>query len=160
VLTYKTIEEPNFGGWISLGIGKCYLGLTSYYSFSFAYNANILTVRYLRADEVRFNLGGYDFDDPPMSIKEKGILYGRSYRKKYLVLSLSGGIGFIDGIDRGKKIREKEYEKVNISTYGVPFEAKFRIEIGFIGFGCTWFGNINNYKFLSGGLLEIYFGKF
>jgi hypothetical protein len=156
----QTNDAPHIAGWFSIGLGKCYFGPTGYYSLSFAYNENICTVRYLTADEFKLNFGGASYDNPMLSIKEKGMLYGRSYRKENLFLSLSGGIGYISGIDRGKKIAEKVYERVNISTYGIPFEAKFRFDIGFVGIGGAWFGNINRQKFLSGGLLEISIGVF
>jgi hypothetical protein len=75
-------------------------------------------------------------------------------------LSISAGVGYISGIDRGKKITEHQFEQVNISTYGIPFEAKFRLNIGFLGFGGGWFGNINSQKFLSGGMIEISIGVY
>lgn len=153
-------STDHFSGWFSMGLGNCYFGPTGYYSFSFAYNENIFTIRYLTADEFRFNPGGANYDNPPLNIKEKGILYGRSYRKESLFLSISAGIGIISGIDRGKKIREKIYEPINISIYGIPFEAKFRFDLGFIGIGGAWFGNINSAKFLTGGMLEISIGIF
>jgi hypothetical protein len=66
----------------------------------------------------------------------------------------------MDGIDRGKKLREHVYERIEISTYVIPFEAKFMFEIGFIGIGGSWFGNLNTKKSISGGLLELSIGVF
>jgi hypothetical protein len=149
-----------FGGWFGMGLGSCYVGLTGYSYFSFVFNENIFTIRYLNADEFRFNPGGDNYDNPQLTIREKGILYGRCYRKEYLLLSISAGVGYISGIDRSKKITEHQFEQVNISTYGIPFEAKFRLNIGFLGFGGGWFGNINSQKFLSGGMIEISIGVY
>jgi hypothetical protein len=154
-----TDNDHNSTGWFSFGIGGSYIGLTGYYSLSYAYKANIFTIRYLCADEFRYNVDGV-YDNPSLNIREKGILYGRSYRKEFLVLSISCGVGFINGVDRGKKITEHEYEKINIGTYGMPFEARFRFEFGFIGIGGAWFGNINSQKILSGGMVEISLGLF
>jgi hypothetical protein len=74
---------------------------------------------------------------------------------------LSGGISYVYGINRGKQIQSKEYEKIKISTLGIPFEANFRIEINsFLGIGASCFGNLNNQKTYLGGMVQIYIGKF
>jgi hypothetical protein len=148
------------GGWFTMGIGMCRFGPTGYLNFSFAYNDNIFTIRWLDADESRFSFVEGVKDFPRLSMKEKGILYGRSYREEFLFMSISGGIGFISWIDRGKKITEYKYETIDISTYGIPFEARFRFDIGFLGIGGAWFGNINSQKFLSGGIIELSIGVF
>jgi len=158
VSSEQTTAERIPFAWVSAGIGDCYVGITSYYSISIAYKANIITLRYIESKEsyLNFNVGGYIYDNPEVSIRERGILYGRFYRKEFLVLSLSAGVGFISGVDRGKKLRENQFEQIDISTYGIPIEAKFRLEIGFVGIGGGWFGNLNNKKFISGGMVEIY----
>jgi hypothetical protein len=143
-----------------MGLGKCFVDISGHYYFSFVYKANIFTIRYLSSDEFRFNPGGGPYDNPSLTILEKGLLYGRAYRKGYLLLSISAGIGYISGINRGRKIAEHQYEQVNISTYGIPFEAKFRLNMGFLGFGGGWFGNINSQKYLSGGMIEISIGVY
>jgi hypothetical protein len=148
------------GGWFGLGIGSNYFGLSSHYYFCFIYNGNIFSIRYLNSHDLQFSPGGGPYDNPDLSIQEKGFLYGRCYKKEYLLLSISAGIGYISGSDRGRKIADHQYEQVNISTYGIPFEAKFRLNIGFIGFGGGWFGNINPQKFLSGGMIEISIGVY
>jgi photosystem II stability/assembly factor-like uncharacterized protein len=144
-------------GWIILGVGSSHFGPALYMNFSYSYKNNIFTMRYLKADEFRFNVEGH-YDQPALSCKEFGILYGRSYRKNNIILSLSAGVGYIKGIDRGKHIEYKEYEKVDISTFGMPFEAGFRFEFGFFGIGGSWYGNLNSKKSFSGGLFEISIG--
>ena len=157
----KATDSSSYtGGWFGMGIGGCYVGLSGHYYFSFIYNGNIFTIRHLSSDELQFSPGGGPYDNPALSIQEKGFLYGRCYRKEYLLLSVSAGIGYISGIDRERKIAEHQYDQVNISTYGIPFEAKFRLNIGFIGFGGGWFGNINRQKFLSGGMIELSIGVY
>lgn len=154
-------EDQKFCYWISLGIGRSYFGPTLESSVSFAYKKNIFTIRYLKADEFRFNPGGADYDEPPLSFKEISMLFGRDYREKFVVLSLSAGIGYLRGIDRGRLIEYNNYEKINIASLGFSFEIKFRIEItDNIGIGGGWFGNLNSKKILSGGILELSLGKF
>jgi hypothetical protein len=155
-------DSLHIGGWVTFGFGDCNMGLAGNTSFSFAYNANIFTLRYVSADESRLfiNPGGGVYDTPQLSFSEKGILYGRCYKEEFLMLSFSCGVGFMNGIDRGKKLGEKVYEQINISTYVIPFEARFMLEIGFISIGGAWFGNLNNQKSISGGLLELSIGVF
>ena len=76
------------------------------------------------------------------------------------MLSFSCGVGFMDGIYRGRKLVEDVYERKEISTYVIPFEAKFMFEIGFIGLGGSWFGNLNSKKSISGGMVELSIGVF
>jgi hypothetical protein len=148
------------GGWFGMGLGKCYVDISGHYYLSLIYKENLFTFRYLRAKETSFNIGGGETDSPPLSIEERGFLYGRCYRKEYLLLSISAGIGHISGVERGRKISEKHYEQINISAYGIPFEAKFRLNMGFLGFGGGWYGNINSQKFLSGGMIELSIGVY
>ena len=90
-----------------------------------------------------------------MEIKEYGLLYGRTFHKDILELSLSAGVGYVDGIDRGRLIQDKEYVQTKISTIGIPLEARFRFDLTFIGFGGAWYGNINHEKNLSAAILEL-----
>jgi hypothetical protein len=168
LLTYNSKAEDKiqsdstsgFGGWASCGFGKCFAGPTGYFSFTLVYNNNIFNIRYMTADEFRFNPGGGNYDNPPLSTREIGVLYGRTYKEKFLLLSASAGLGYISGIDRGRKTAEHQYEKINISSFGIPLEAKFRLNMGIIGLGGGWFGNINKQKFLSGGMIEISVGVY
>lgn len=149
--------------WISGGIGRSYFGPTFNGSISYSYNGNIFTARYLKADEFTWGDpgGGNVSEDPPLSMKEFGILYGRSDRTRNLVLSLSAGISYIDAVNRGRNIAEKEYEKVNIKTIGFPFEAHIRIEFtDFLGIGGSCFGDLNSKKSFVGGAFNLYIGKF
>jgi hypothetical protein len=92
------------GGWGSLGVGGCYAGPTGYFSFTIVYNNNIFNIRYITSGELRFNPGGGDYKNPALSIQEYGVLYGRTFREKILMLSASAGIGYILGIDRGRQM--------------------------------------------------------
>jgi hypothetical protein len=155
----KTIY--NQGYWLSLGIGKNYFGPALNFSLSYSYDNNVFTVKFIKANEFTFSPGGYDFNEPLLKLEEIGALYGKIYREGYILLSLSGGISYVYGINRGKQIQSKEYEKIKISTLGIPFEANFRIEINsFLGIGASCFGNLNNQKTYLGGMVQIYIGKF
>jgi len=146
--------------WINVGVGACYFGLSFNTSFSYSYKENVFTLKYLEGEELQFSPGGYEFEEPSLSFKEKGILYGRSYRQEFIGFSLSGGIGYLNAINRGKQIKYKEYEELHIATYGLLFEAKFRIEIlPIFGVGASYFGNINKEKTFTGGMIELYIGQ-
>ena len=154
----KNIENSSY--WISFGLGKNYFGPAINFGISYSFNNNVFTVKYLKANEFTFSAGGYDSDEPLLKLEEVGALYGRTYREGNILLSLSGGISYIYGINRGKQMQPKEFEKIKISTIGIPFETSFRIEFNyFLGIGASCFGNLNNKKTYLGGMLNIYLGK-
>lgn len=148
--------------WASFCIGGNYFGPTIGWNINYAFEDNILSIHFLKADEIQFSVEGtYNFYDPQLSYKETALLYGKSYRKEFLTLSAAGGIAFMNATDRGNKIDEKKYKKITISTIGFPFEVKFRFEFGqTIGIGGTWFGNLNGKKSFTGGMLELSIGNF
>lgn len=150
-------DSRNPEGLITFGIGSGYFGPSLYFGLSYISNNNLFTIRYWKADEFRFNVEGH-YDEPALNCKEIGFLYGRTYQKKYLILSLSAGLAYLDGIDRGTLLSIKQYEQVAISTIGVPFEAKFRFRLGFISLGGSWYGDLNTKRSTSGVLFELSFG--
>ena len=161
-LAEEKIQQENVQstkGWLSLGIGGSHFGLCFYGNFTYSYGNNLFTVRYFKADEFVFNVDGV-YDKPFLTCKEFGILYGLSYIEANAQLSISAGIGYVSGTDRGNKIDNyHQFEPINISTLGVPFEVKFQTRIvGPIGFGGAWFGNINSTKSYTGFILEISIG--
>ncbi len=145
--------------WATLGIGTSRFGPCVFISLCYADRSNLLTLRYLTADEFRFSVEG-NYDEPAQRLREVDFLYGRSYRNQALVLSLSAGVGYVSAVDRGKLIAYKDYERVNISTLALPFEATFRFEFGFLGFGGSWYGNINPKRSNSGGVFQLSLGVF
>ena len=96
---YARSEEKNpadrrvnsFGGWMAFGFGKSYFGPTWSTSFSMAYKHNVITFRHTGAEEFHLGVDATNFDDPSISIKENGILYGRSFRNEILVFNISAG---------------------------------------------------------------------
>ena len=156
-----TADADDIGYWLGLGIGANYFGPTFHASISVSRCDNIFTLRYLKAEEFRFNPGGGDYDSPALSMKEIGILYGRSLRKKYLTFSLSAGISTVSGTNRGKHIIYKQYEPQSMATFGVPFEAEFKIELSnSLAIGGAFFGDLNTKKSFTGGMAKISIGKF
>ncbi len=151
----------NSSAWLRFGFGKSYFGPTTNISLSYAYKNNIFTARFLMADEFRFAAGDSHFEEPPLSVKEFGLLYGLSQRNAIVMMSASAGIAYVNGIERGREIRfEDLYEKVNISTMGFAYEAELRVEfVSFIGMGFTFFGNLNSKRNYYGGMLIITVGK-
>ena len=146
-------------GWLSAGIGGSHFGPCFYGSFTYRYNNNLFTIRYFKSDEFVFNVDGV-YDKPFLTCKEIGVLYGIPIIKTNGLLSLLAGLGYVSGTDRGRKIDDyHQFESINISTLGIPFEAKLQIKIvGPVGLCGTWFGNINSTKSYTGFILGITIG--
>jgi hypothetical protein len=145
--------------WATFGIGSSRFGPCIFFSLSYGNKSNLFTLRYLTADEFKFNIEGH-YDEPAQRLREVGFLYGRPYRKQALVLSLSAGLGYVKAVDRGKMISFNDYERVDISTLCLPFEATCRFEVGFIGIGGCWYGNINPKRSNSGAVFQLSLGIF
>lgn len=161
--TEKDLPGSKNSFWFNGGIGTCYFGPAFNWGLSYSCNQNIFSARYLKADEFVLGSpgGGKSWDDPQLKMKEVSILYGRSERKGILVLSLSGGLSYIDAVKRGGKISERQFEKVNIQTIGLPLELHVRIELtSFLGIGGSFLGNLNPKKSFAGGTFNLYLGKF
>lgn len=159
VFAQELITSPNPQGYITIGLGSGYFGPTFYSGITYTSDNNIFELRYLKGDEFQFNVEGNIYK-PSLKIKEYGILYGRTYNKGILELSLSAGVGYVDGVDRGRLIQYKDYEESKISTIGIPFEARFRFDFSFIGLGGAWYGNINHEKNLSAAVFQLSFKLF
>jgi hypothetical protein len=146
--------SPKPEGLLTIGIGTSDFGPAGYSSLAYVVGKSLFMFRYWGADEFRLGVEG-NFDEPALTFREYGLLYGRTFRKSILELSASVGIAYIDGIDRGRLIQYHEYERIQISTIGIPFEARFRFDLGFINLGGAWYGGIYNKKFSDGAMLEI-----
>lgn len=151
-------QESNSSFWLSGGLGKCYVGLTTKLGLSYGYKGNLFSLRYSNADE--FHLGvDNNFESPDLSMSETAILYGRTFRNEFLLFNLSAGVGYKTGILRGKVLSGKVHEKLQVKDYGLAYEASFRIELSsFLGLGGGFFGNINKTKSFKGGMIEVCIG--
>ena len=149
------------GYWVGLGVGGNYFGPTFCTNLSFTINQNLFSIKYSKSDEFNLSFSGYDFEEPYLTLKEFGVLYGRIYRKSFILLSALAGISYLKGINRGRNIQYNDYETINISTLGFAFEAEVMFEFtNFIGLGILYYGNINKKKTFTGGMLRLKFGWF
>jgi hypothetical protein len=156
---YQRDTVQHSEGWVSVGIGGSHFGPSLYVGITYRCDNNLFTLRYFKSDEFAFNVDGV-YDKPFLTCKEFGILYGMSYIKANSLLSFSAGIGYVSGTDRGNKTNDyHQFEPINISTLGIPFEAIFQIKVlGPIGIGGAWFGNINSTKSYTGFIFKISIG--
>ena len=148
------------GYWIGLGIGGNYFGITGSGNLSIALDDNIFSFRYSKSDEFQFNVEGHN-DEPAIRMKEVAVLYGKYLKKNNSALIFSVGISYLKGINRGKNIEFKEYEKINISTLGIPLEFEFML--GFtqnIGMGLQGYYNLNKDKMFGGVIFKLNIGLF
>ena len=146
--------------WISSGIGNSYFGPTFKADISFSFYKSIFTIRYFTAQEFQFAAGDHQFDDPPIKIKEFGLLYGLSLRQEVMVANFTAGLAYVNGIMRGKQLDYVYYEAVKISNISIPLEANFRIEFNkYIAIGGSFFSNLNYKRSFVGWSAEICIGK-
>ncbi len=146
--------------WLNIGLGSSYFGPLLNSSISYKFNNNILTIRYLNANEFQFNPGGSDYDKPKLKLKEFGLLYGKCINYDNISLSFSGGFGFLEGIERGEKIEEGKYEKIELPQFSFPIKSSLKLNItSYVGIGVSFVSNINDQKNLYCGTINLYFGK-
>jgi hypothetical protein len=139
-----------------MGIGKCYFGPAINIDLTYACNDKLFIFRIIRADEFKFGSEAV-YDSPDIYIREYGLLYGWQIRQNALSISLAGGIGYLNGVDRGKLIGGKIHEQINISTISLPIEARLQLDVSkYFGFGCACFANVNKDKSFIGGLINIH----
>ena len=144
----------------SFGFGGNYFGVTFGTELCYAQNNNIFSIRYLSANEFRFNVDGV-YDQPALSMKEIGLLYGRYMFKASGQLSIAAGLGLLNGLDRGNQIDFHEYKKLEIHTLGLSFEGRFFLIFSkYSGIGIVLFGNLNPKKSFVGVMIEIHLGSF
>ena len=151
----------NNGYWLGLGIGNNYFGPNLCATLSFSKNENLFTFKYSKSKEFIFVGVENNSDNPSLEIAEYSLLYGRTFRKDILLFNVSAGLSYLKGINRGNNILNHQYEQINISTIGFPFEAEAMFEFTkYFGAGILFYGNINKDKTYGGGMLRIKFGWF
>ncbi len=93
---------------------------------------------------------------PNNSISSIDITYGKVLINGKFFSSISAGIGFIEGIERGKYLSRdgtgwfapRYYEKIRFYTIGIPITAKmFWVPLRFYGIGLELYANINKNPF-------------
>ena len=148
------------GYWIGIGFGGNYFGITKSGNLSIAIDDNLFSIRYSKSNELRFSVEG-DYYEPAIGIKEFAFLYGKYAKDNNILLTLSAGISYLKGVNRGKNIVFNEYEKLNISTIGIPLEFEFMI--GFsqnIGISLLVYYNLNKDKMFGGLTFKLNVGLF
>lgn len=161
-LTNKPIinDQNSKTYWFELGLGSSYFGPLLSRKLNFGVNNNLFSIRYLSAKEFQFDPAGNDYDEPQLKLNELSILYGRQIKSDIFVLSISGGIGYLDGILRGDHIAYNNYKKIVMPRFSIPLEASTRVNItDFFGFGASFVSNLNNKKNLLCVTLNLYLGK-
>lgn len=152
--------DREYSFWADAGVAKSYFGPTFYSNLTVSKNDDLLSLRHMRSRELVI---GSDpvFDYPDLEMYEIGILYGREFRKKAMVFTIEGGIGYINGIDRGRLISGHEYTKEKISHVCIPLESRIRFELcRYFGIGGFIIGNVNAKKSFWGGGFDIQIGCF
>ena len=148
------------GIYASFGLGGNHFGVTLGAGLSYVHNNNIFSLRYLSADEFRFNVDGV-YDEPARTMNEIGLLYGRYMFKSNGQLSIAAGLGLFNGIDRGEQIDFHDYQKLDINTLGLAIEGRFLlIFTRYSAAGFAVFGNVNPKKTFIGAMIEIHLGYF
>jgi hypothetical protein len=159
-LRLDTTNESKSNYWVGFGIGGNYFGPTICANLSYTINQNLITIKYASSEEFQFGVDNTNLDKPSIWLKEFGFLYGRCFRKDILLLSVSAGISYTNGIIRGQNIQDHYYEKRNISTFGFPIEAEAMFEVSdYVGVGLLFFVNLNKEKNFNGGMLRIKVGS-
>ncbi len=152
------VESSNF--WISSGIGNSYFGPTFKADLSYSFNKNIFTIRFFSSQEFQFSAGDHQFDDPPKRIKEFGLLYGLSFHQEIMVANFIAGLGYVNGILRGKQLHYVYYETIKISNISIPLETNFRIEFNkYVAIGGSFFSNLNSKRSFVVGLRKFVLGS-
>jgi len=153
--------------WINAGIGVCSFGLSSGASFSHQFGKKQITVR--ATCNAEFNLFG---PTPNEEAWDVGVMYGRSAKSSYGVVSISAGLGLVGGVKRGSYLRSNfqsgygwftivrdEYEKNEFLTIGIPAEIQaYWTPFSKLGIGLTLYGNLNPEKPFAGLLVSIQIG--
>ncbi len=121
----------------------------------------MFTIKYSKSDEFQFGVDATNFDKPAINLKEYSLLYGVYISDRSLALSLSGGVSYLSGINRGERIQGKHYKNRKIDAIGFPIELEVMIEFSkHVGIGVLYFGNVNNSKSYNGGMVRIKAGLF
>ncbi len=153
-------DNPRY--WLNAGVGGSSSGLSGGLSLSYEAGKNLFTFRYIGSSKYgEDKLGGYTTAE---KIRDIGPLYGRIIKGKFGYASISGGINLVTGVKHGEFLGiinwVNTYEKIRITTIGIPLEAQFFFTpVSFLGIGATAFANLNPEKSFWGLLLCIQFGK-
>ena len=152
--------EGHSAFWVGLGLGNNQFGVVKSINLTLAREEHLFTVRYAKTDEWQFNVDG-DYDNPARKMKEFAFLYGRYFKKGNFALTLSAGLAYLQGVDRGKNLQFRDYRAMHISTIGIPIGGEFMMNLSqSAGIAIQFGANMNREKMLSGVILKINVGSF
>ena len=152
----KTINNA----WFDLGIGGSNRGVTSQVSFSVQKGIHLITIRHIYNTE--FNIFG---PSPSETVWDISMLYGRSWKSKSAMVSISGGLGLVGGVRRGDYICSdgwfsSKYQKCPFSTIGLPLDVQLIwMPFRFLGLGIQGFANLNSEKSFHGLVANLQIGR-
>ena len=137
--------------WVLLGLGSGYFGPTLYAGGRYESGSSAFTLRYTDAHEFQ-NLIGVEnnSDQPELSFREYGVMYGRILRSPRVATTLSAGIGYATGMLRGVEISSHQFEPKRVSTITVPFELGVRADFSGFTAGISAFGILNHSRSFAG----------
>jgi hypothetical protein len=154
--------------WLNIGIGPSSFngysksqnddpGMAGGIIFSYQTGRNLISTRLIYNAEL--NLFGFS-----ESIWDFGVLYGINSKSSRGLASISGGVGIVQGVRKGKLIKYgwlySEYEELAFSTIGIPLEIQlFATPFSHVGIGIYGFANLNREKSFAGAMLCVVIGK-
>jgi hypothetical protein len=148
--------------WFDGSLGGDNLGINGGVSINYMHKSTVFRLRYLGSEE--FQIFG---PSPSETVNDVGILFGKTYTKKYIQLVASGGMGFITGIKRGNYLYSEGglfgtgyYQRERVYGMGIPVELEFQVRpFRYAGLGMGVFGDLNTYRSLYGVQFKLLFGK-
>ncbi len=148
-------------GWMAFSLGSTkgnnFLGFSSGMTFNYVKDSRILSARFLYAEKVPTAEIASQFNTTSKQlhfISDAGLLYGFASKTKFLLLSISAGVGYVWGRNT------VEYSTPYFASVALPVE----LQIGFSPlkpFGvCAYvFANLNFNNSFYGTMLCIQIGK-
>ncbi|MBM4166893.1 MAG: hypothetical protein FJ218_08280 [Ignavibacteria bacterium] len=147
------MDYGNIGGGGTGGTG----GIAGVISGYYQKDNTLYGFSYHRIEE--FVLFSESNPKPYEYISEYSFLYGKVERSRWGMVSASSGIGFVNGILRGKQKDYPQYEPNKISTIGIPIDLQaYFTPFPFFGMGINLFSNFNLQKSVFGIAIGIQVG--
>lgn len=146
--------------WAGIGLGGNYFGPNLSLILSYNDNHDLYSFKFSRSSELNFGVED-NFDKPSLHLNEFSFLYGKTLRQSIVLFSVSAGLSYLDGVNRGTQIKNEEFERIKINTIGIPFETELMLEFSkYAGVGFTFYGNLNKKESYIGGMFRIKVGLF
>ena len=113
-------------------------------------NNDLFSIRYLAGVEPV-----YEGPSPPHFVKDFGILFGKCLCVKNIVFSLSAGLSYAYGLERGKWLgipgeESYDHEKLYFHTIGFPVDVQVYHKNGKNSAGISFFANTNAHRSIFG----------